>query len=214
LPFGDLDTVLSGYRVLRFLSVCYKTLPAPGRQGRRPMYGLHSTTRCRRGPWWFAWAAATLISHTGVAASLDDDIESLSAQVNEHLASVRSLERQLLYPTHTRLSVFLSLAERETLDLDAIELFLDDQPVASHLYQNRERSALEAGGVQELYIGNLATGQHRLKAVITARAADKSFVRREAVRSFIKPPGALVVELTVAAPAPDYQPRVTFTEWK
>lgn len=93
----------------------------------------------------------------GVAASLDDDIESLSAQVNEHLASVRSLERQLLYPTHTRLSVFLSLAERETLDLDAIELFLNDQPVASHLYQNRERSALEAGGVQELYIGNLAT---------------------------------------------------------
>jgi hypothetical protein len=148
------------------------------------------------------------------ATSLDEEIEALSAEVAEHSANVFTLEQKLLHPANTRLAVFLTLQSREALDLDSVELFLNGQPVASHLYTGRERASLERGGIQQLFTGNLRNGQHELKTVITARSANDDFVRRESVHRFRKRPGALRLQMSLEAQAPDYEPRVSFLEWK
>ncbi|WP_228744320.1 AraC family transcriptional regulator [Marinobacter salsuginis] len=146
------------------------------------------------------------------AAGLDEELERLSAEVASHSERVFALEQKVLHPANTRLAVFLTLQSRDALDLDSVELFVNGQPVASHLYSDRERASLERGGIQQLFTGNLQNGEHELKTVITARSADDDFVRRESTHRFRKRPGVLRLQLSLEARAPDYEPRVSFVE--
>lgn len=148
------------------------------------------------------------------ADGLDEELERLSAEVASHSERVFALEQKVLHPANTRLAVFLTLQSRDALDLDSVELFVNGQPVASHLYSDRERASLERGGIQQLFTGNLANGEHELKTVITARSADDDFVRRESTHRFRKRPGVLRLQLSLEARAPDYEPRVSFVEWE
>ncbi|GBO82722.1 AraC family transcriptional regulator [Marinobacter adhaerens] len=147
-------------------------------------------------------------------AGLDEELERLSAEVASHSERVFALEQKVLHPANTRLAVFLTLQSRDALDLDSVELFVNGQPVASHLYSDRERASLERGGIQQLFTGNLQNGEHELKTVITARSADDDFVRRESTHRFRKRPGVLRLQLSLEARAPDYEPRVSFVEWE
>ena len=146
--------------------------------------------------------------------NVDLAIAGLKSRIADHSAQVFALEQELLYPADSRLSVFLTLANRHALDLKAIEVFVDGKPVVSHLYSEREQNALEEGGVQQLFKDNLANGEHSLKVVITARAGDDRFVRRETVHQFQKRPGNLRMQMSLDAKAPDFEPRVSFVEWK
>lgn len=155
-----------------------------------------------------------LISSASAAAGLDEEIERLSARVANHSESVFALEQRLLHPANTRLAVFLTLQSRDALDLDSVELFVNGKPVASHLYSERERNSLERGGIQQLFTGNLANGEHELKTVITARSANEDFVRRETTHRFRKRPGVLRLQMSLEARSPDYEPKVSFVEWE
>lgn len=159
-------------------------------------------------------AAALAGSGPAIASNLDEEITGLKAEVSAHAADIFQLEQKVLHPADTRLAVFLTLANQDGLDLDSVELFVDGQPVASHLYTARESGSLRQGGIQQLFTGNLANGTHTLKAVITARAANDRFVRRESTHRFQKRPGALRLEMALEAKAPDYEPRVSFVERK
>lgn len=182
------------------------------------MFGTQKSQHCRITPWNRGIRVSGIVAALAVTsvtgASLDDDIDRLTAEVIRHSASVHALEQQLLHPVDTRVAVFLTLHNRQALDLDSVELFINDQPVASHLYSAHERASLEQGGVQQLFVGNMADGDHQLKAVINARAANNRFVRRELVHGFQKRPGTLRLQMTLDARAPDYEPDVTFVEWK
>lgn len=182
------------------------------------MLGTQKSQHCRFFPRnrgrWLSGILAALAATSVAGASLDEQIDRLTADVTRHSASVHALEQQLLHPVATRVAVFLTLPNRQALDLDSVELFINDQPVASHLYTATERTALEQGGVQQLFVGNMAEGNHQLKTVINARAANKRFVRRELVHRFQKRPGTLRLQMTLDARAPDYEPEVTFMEWK
>jgi hypothetical protein len=157
---------------------------------------------------------ALLTASTAAADGLDDELERLSAEVASHSERVFALEQKVLHPANTRLAVFLTLQSRDALDLDSVELFINGNPVASHLYSDRERASLERGGIQQLFTGNLQNGEHELKTVITARSADDDFVRRESTHRFRKRPGVLRLEMSLEARAPDYEPRVSFMEWE
>lgn len=185
------------------------------------MFGLKKTKKCRskqqkRITGFGVWLIALVLSGAGSATAnnLDDEITDLKARVSAHAAEVFQLEQKVLHPVDTRLAVFLTLANRDGLDLDSVELFVDGQSVASHLYTLRESGSLRQGGTQQLFTGNLANGAHTLKAVITARAANDRFVRRESTHRFQKRPGALRLEMALEAKAPDYEPRVSFVERK
>lgn len=182
------------------------------------MLGKPLETERRRNVWWaflpVVAAVLSLLPMSAVGSSVDQAINQLRGQVAEHSARVFSLEQELLHPADTRLAVFLTQSAGDTLDLDSVELFVDGQPVASHLYSDRERGSLEAGGIQQLFVGNLPNGGHELKAVVTARSAKDHFVRREASHAFQKRPGTLRLEMSLEAQAPNFDPQVSFVEWK
>ncbi|MFL1465546.1 AraC family transcriptional regulator [Marinobacter sp. DUT-3] len=157
----------------------------------------------------------TLLFPSHVAANeLDAEISQLKADVASLAVEVFALEEGILHPADTRVTVFLTLARKDALTLDSVELYVDDTPVASHLYSDRELSALEQGGVQQLYTGNLPHGDHVLKTVLTARAPDDRYVRRESTHRFRKLPGEYRIQVSLDARAPDYEPQVSFREWK
>ena len=53
--------------------------------------------------------------------------------------------------------------------LDAVRLEIDGQLVAHYIYSAKELDALRKGGVQRLYVGNVATGD-ATRALIDAGA--------------------------------------------
>ncbi|SOB75184.1 hypothetical protein SAMN04488490_0748 [Marinobacter sp. LV10R510-11A] len=185
------------------------------------MFGLQITKRCRNRPCnglGIGLIVAAVLMALGcgpaIASSLDEEIADLKSEIFAHAGEIFELEQKVLHPVDTRLAVFLTLTNRDGLDLDTVELYVNGQPVASHLYTARETGSLQQGGIQQLFTGNLANGEHQLKAVITARAANDRFVRRESTHRFQKRPGALRLQMALEAKAPDYEPRVSFVEWK
>ncbi|MGK0524294.1 MAG: hypothetical protein ACI92N_001933 [Pseudomonadales bacterium] len=159
-------------------------------------------------------AVVLISSNAAGASSLDNEIARLEAEIVAHADEVFQLEQKLPHSVDTRLAVFLTLASRDGFGLDSVEMFVNGEPVASHLYSTRESDALQQGGVQELFTGNLANGQHQLRAVVTARAPNDHFVRRETTHRFQKRPGKLRLKMVLEATAPDYEPRVSMAEWK
>ncbi len=186
------------------------------------MFGLNKTQGCRRGQgsgFVKAMSASLLVMlliglNLVAASPLDDEIETLKAETSATAKDMVTLEQKVRQLVDTRVSVFLTLGSRDGLDLDSVELFVNGKPAVSHLYTPAESRSLKQGGIQQLFMGNLVNGAHELQAVITARAANDRFVRRESSHSFKKRPGELRLEMALEANAPDYEPRVSFIEWK
>jgi len=162
----------------------------------------------------FALCLSIGAAHAADPAALDREINEIQAEVAALSQTLFELEESVLHPADTQVAVFLALKDKEGLELDSVELYLDGSPVSSHLYTDRERESLRQGGVQRLYIGNLPHGGHQLKVVLTARSANERFIRREVRHQFRKRPGESRIQMTLDAAAPDYEPVVSFREWK
>jgi hypothetical protein len=105
-----------------------------------------------------------------------DDMRSLDGQVQEIKSDVlgiatelNNLEERLLYPSSTQVAVFVSLADDAAFRLDAVKLDLNGDPATHHIYSFKELEALQKGGVQRLYTGNLPTGEHQLTITMTGK---------------------------------------------
>jgi hypothetical protein len=100
---------------------------------------------------------------------LDEQVQEVKSDVLGIAAELRGLEEKLLYPSNTQLALFVSLAEGESLRLDSVRIQIDGEPVAHHIYSFKELDALQKGGVQRIYTGNVATGEHRLEVSVAGK---------------------------------------------
>jgi hypothetical protein len=99
--------------------------------------------------------------------ALDTSIEALKKEVLSLNRDLFILEEDLLFPSNTQFSIFLSLNAGQLFNLDSVQLKIDNKNVANHLYTEQELQALNRGGVQRLYIGNLPSGEHEIIAIFT-----------------------------------------------
>jgi len=93
---------------------------------------------------------------------LDEQVQEIKSDVMGIASELKQLEEKLLYPSSTQVAVFVSLVSGETFRLDSVEVRLDGKPVAQHLYTFKELEALQKGGVQRIYTGNVRSGEHNL----------------------------------------------------
>ena len=100
---------------------------------------------------------------------LDEQVQEVKSDVLSIAAELARLEERLLYPSNTHLAVFIALAERDSLRLDAVQIQIDGQPVAHSIYSFKELEALQKGGVQRIYNGNVATGEHQIEVTIVGK---------------------------------------------
>jgi hypothetical protein len=101
--------------------------------------------------------------------SLDEQVQEIKSDVLGIAAELNGLEEKLLYPSNTQVAVFVSLAEEEGFRLDSVQLQIDGVPVAHYIYSFKELEALQKGGVQRIYTGNISTGEHQLDVVVAGK---------------------------------------------
>jgi hypothetical protein len=129
---------------------------------------------------------------------LDEQVQEIKSDVLSIAAELSRLEEKLLYPSNTQVAVFISLAEHATLQVDSMQIKIDGEPVAHHIYSFKELEALKKGGVQRIYTGNVRTGEHRLEVAVAGKlAGGKDFAGAEAF-SFTKDVGPKLVGVTLA----------------
>jgi hypothetical protein len=100
---------------------------------------------------------------------LDEQVQEIKSDVLGIAAELSQLEEKLLYPSSTQVAVFISLPVGEKSQLDSIQIRIDGEPVAHHIYSWKELEALRKGGVQRIYTGNLSTGAHRLDVSVAGK---------------------------------------------
>jgi hypothetical protein len=137
-----------------------------------------------------------------------DDMRSLDGQVQEVKSDVLSiasdldaLEERLLYPSNTQLALFLSVAEEERFRLDAVQIEINGELATHHIYSFKELDALKNGGVQRIYTGNVATGDHELNVTMTGKLRNGNDFTKSQRFSFAKNVEPKVLGITLGDPA-------------
>ena len=131
---------------------------------------------------------------------LDEQVQEVKSDVLGIAAELSRLEEKLLYPSNTQVAVFVALAAGNTLRLDAVKIQIDGQPVAHYIYSFKELDALRNGGVQRIYAGNLATGQHQLEVSVSGKLPDGADYDRTEQFAFEKGIEPKLVGVTLASP--------------
>ena len=130
---------------------------------------------------------------------LDEQVQEIKSDVLGIAAELDRLEEKLLYPSDTQVAVFVSLAEGEKFRLDSVQIQIDGELVARHLYSFKELEALQKGGVQRIYTGNVSTGEHRLEVSVAGKRASGGDVVGSQSFSFQKEVEPKLVGVTLAA---------------
>jgi hypothetical protein len=157
----------------------------------------------------WALALALLGGVTGVAGraeevskqqmqSLDEQVQEIKSDVLGIASELNRLEERLLYPSDTQVALFVSLKEGETLRLDSVAVQIDGAPVARHIYSFKELEALQKGGIQRIYTGNVATGDHRLEVSVAGKLPSGADFARSQSFSFTKKVEPKLVGITLA----------------
>jgi hypothetical protein len=143
---------------------------------------------------------------------LDEQVQEIKSDVLRIAAELSRLEEKLLYPSGTQVAIFVALAKGDTIRLDAVRLQIDGQLVAHYIYSFKELEALRKGGVQRIYVGNVATGDHKLEVLVDGKlggGADFSRTEQFSFRKEVKPK---LVGLTLASPNSGNAP-IALGEW-
>ncbi len=130
---------------------------------------------------------------------LDEQVQEVKSDVLSIGAELNQLEEKLLYPSGTQVAIFVALAKGDEMRLDAVRLEIDGQLVAHYIYSAKELEALRKGGVQRIYVGNVASGEHKLNVLVDGKLkAGTDFSRTEHF-TFHKEVKPKLVELTVGS---------------
>lgn len=143
---------------------------------------------------------------------LDEQVQEIKTDVLSIAAELNGLEERLLYPSNTQLAIFVALAENQEFRLDSVQIQLDGTPVAHHIYSFKELEALQRGGVQRIYTGNIPTGHHELEVEVAGKlVSGKDFSNTESftINKDVEP---RLVGITLAEPGL-MNPGIALGDW-
>lgn len=130
---------------------------------------------------------------------LDEQVQEIKSDVISIAAELNQLEEKLFYPSNTEVTVFIALAHDETFRLDSVEIQLEGQPVAHHIYTYKELEALRKGGVQNIYTGNILSGVHELQVFMKGKSTSGADLQKTGRFKVKKEVGPKIVEISLAA---------------
>lgn len=148
------------------------------------------------------------------ATELQQNIQDLKKEVLKLNRNLFILQEDLLFPANTQFSVFVSVDSGKLFDLDSVQLKIDNKIIANHLYTERELAALKRGGVQRLYMGNLASGKHEIIALFTGKGPAGRDYRRGETITIEKGSEPQFVELQLIDDASKEQPEFKARIWE
>lgn len=141
---------------------------------------------------------------------LDEQVQDIKKDVLGISAELTQLEEKLIYPSNTQVSVFVTLARGDKFRLDAVKLKIDGKDVMHHIYTFKELEALQSGGVQRLYTGNVRAGEHTLDISLFAKSGNKDDLQSASYK-FNKSVEPKLIEVMLAGPGSSSQ-RIGFKD--
>ena len=95
-----------------------------------------------------------------------------------------------------------------------MQINVDGKNISNHLYTQREINALKRGGVQRVYLGNIASGKHELVAFFTGKGPNKRAYKRGTTIEIEKTSSPLFVELKIIDNLSKQQPEFKSKVWE
>jgi hypothetical protein len=132
--------------------------------------------------------------------SLDGQVQEIKSDVLSIAAELSNLEERLLFPSSTQISLFVSVADNEDFRLDALQVEIDGQLATHHIYSFQELEALQKGGVQRVYTGNIVTGEHQLRITVMGKLNNGSDFNTSDSFVFAKDVKPKALGVTLAGP--------------
>ena len=134
--------------------------------------------------------------------SLDEQVQEIKSDVLNIAAELDNLEERLLYPSGTQVAVFVALEGDSAFRLDAVKIAIDGEPAAHHIYSFKELEALEKGGVQRLYTGNVPTGSHEISVSVIGKTRGGKDFNESGSFAFAKGVEPKTIGITLTEPGP------------
>jgi len=147
----------------------------------------------------FSMSANAQENYRAQIKGLDEQVQEIKTDVLSIAEQLNQLEEKLLYPSNTQVAVFISMVDGETFRLDSVEIELDGKPMAHHIYTFKELEALQKGGVQRIYTGNILAGDHDLQVLVLGKSVGGTDFQNTERFKVNKDVGPKIVELTLAA---------------
>ena len=101
--------------------------------------------------------------------SLDGQVQEIKSDVLDIASELQNLEERLLYPSGTQVSIFVAVEEENPFRLDAVQIEINGELATHHIYSFNELEALQKGGVQRAYTGNVTTGSHEMTVTVIGK---------------------------------------------
>jgi len=147
----------------------------------------------------FAMAAAQDLSRDDMR-SLDGQVQEIKSDVLSIASDLSNLEERLLYPSNTQVALFVAVEEDEDFRLDAVKIEINGELATHHIYSFKELEALQKGGVQRIYTGNVATGDHQLSVTMVGKLKNGTEFNKTDQFSFAKGVEPKALGITLAGP--------------
>ena len=132
--------------------------------------------------------------------SLDGQVQEIKSDVLDIASELTNLEERLLYPTNTHIALFVAMAENEKFRLDSVQIEIDGELATHHIYSFQELEALQKGGVQRIYTGNIVTGSHELRVTMLGKFENGKDFNETDSFSFAKGVKPKALGITLAGP--------------
>jgi len=150
---------------------------------------------------------------SAINGTLSTELEDIKKQVLKLNRDLFILEEDLLFPASTQVAVFVSVDIGRFFKVDSVELKINDKDVAGFLYTERQRMALEQGGIQRVYLGNLKEGKHQLTAIFTGMDSEGRTTQRAITHQFEKDDDVVMIELKIEDNESNYRASINVEEW-
>lgn len=147
-------------------------------------------------------------------SELNNELQALKEELLNINRDLFILEEDLLYPASTQINIFVSQDGGKFFALDSVQVKLNGKMLTSYLYTERELDALQRGGIQRLYVGNLETGKHELVAIFTGQGPDKRPYKRATSLVFEKAADTKMIEFKIVDDAKKRQPEFSTKVWQ
>lgn len=152
-------------------------------------------------------------SESPSSSELSKELQQLKSHVLQLNRELFILEEDLLFPASTQVAIFVSVDIGRFFTLDSVEVKINEQEVAGFLYTDRQRVALEQGGIQKLYLGNIKVGTHQLTAIFIGEDNEGRSIKRAAHYTFEKEEEAVMLELKLVDNTSNYRTQVVVEQW-
>jgi hypothetical protein len=141
---------------------------------------------------------------------LDEQVQEIKTDVLSISAELNQLQEKLLYPSDTQIAIFVSVAKDEKFRLDAVDIVVNGTSVAHHLYTYKELEALQNGGVQRIYVGNVRTGEHAVQVTVLGKTEGGSDFQQRESFTVTKNVGPKLVGIVLAGSG---SKNITLKDW-